>query len=95
MTEPAFAAYGERSRRFNETCGVFGYISRLGRTGANLHPDRCSCQGRDTTPHKHYPEPPFACARCNPCHAYEPHDEATKNALRRQAREIVEANCAA
>jgi hypothetical protein len=108
------AAYGGRSARFNETTGVYGYMSQSGPLGGNHHPDRCVCQGNphpvretamglrrgvvgpngDTTPHKHYPEPPYGCARCS-CSAYAPHDEATKNALRRQAREVIEANCAA
>lgn len=39
-------SYEERSRRFNETTGVFGYTSIGGFTlGANHHPDRCRCQG--------------------------------------------------
>jgi hypothetical protein len=62
----------QRSRRFNETTGANGYISAAGRTGANHHPDRCSCQGTDTTPHKHYPEPPFLCGRCTSCTGFFP-----------------------
>jgi hypothetical protein len=61
-----------RRQRFNDTTGVFGYISNLGRTGANLHPDRCACQGNDPTPHKHRGD--GSCARCLPCKAYVPHD---------------------
>lgn len=108
MTE----TWEERSRRFNETTGVFGYMSKSGVRGGNHHPDRCRCQGdpfrgdgagsnealrrgahnrdpyADTTPHKHYDRPPFACARCS-CDRYLPHDEAKKDDLRRQARAIV------
>jgi hypothetical protein len=62
----------ERSQRFSGTCGTHGYISKLGRTGANLHPDRCVCQGSDPTPHKHYREAPHNCARCTECDAYTP-----------------------
>jgi hypothetical protein len=62
----------ERRRVFHETCGAFGYISARGPTGANHHPDRCTCQGDDTTPHKHYNNPPYACARCGKCNAYTP-----------------------
>lgn len=101
-----------RSRHFNETTGVYGYMSASGPLGGNHHPDRCRCQGdpfpgdgrrdpmtlrrgahsmdprSDTTPHKHYDRPPFACARCS-CDRYVPHDEAKKEELRRQARAIV------
>lgn len=57
-----------RVRRFNDTTGC----SR----GGNFHPDRCVCQTKETgqfadTPHKHYREPPYACARCH-CAAYRP-----------------------
>lgn len=112
MTE----TYEERSNRFNETTGVFGYMSKSGLRGGNHHPDRCRCQGdpfigdgagnrsalgigrhtregtpyADTTPHKHRRKPPFSCARCS-CSAYVPHDEAKREALREQARAIVEA----
>lgn len=43
----------------------------------------------DTTPHKHYSKPPFKCARCSDCDGYVPHDEAKKDDLRREARQIV------
>lgn len=62
----------ERWRHFNDTVGAFGYISALGRTGANLHPDRCVCQSDDPTPHKHRAEPPHTCARCLECQGYRP-----------------------
>ena len=60
-----------RSARFNETTGTHGYMTVHGPTGADHHPDRCVCQN-ETTPHKHYPEPPHSCARCLECTAYEP-----------------------
>lgn len=102
--------YGDRSRRFNETTGVSGYMTAIGPLGGNHHPDRCVCQGNpnptrlsgdglrrgacgpngDTTPHKHYDKPPYSCARCLECSAYEPHDVAKANALKRKARSIVE-----
>lgn len=62
----------ERSREFNETTGC---ISWGGRDPIH-HPHACVCQGRPDnfpgTPHKHYDEPPFACARCGKCQAYRP-----------------------
>lgn len=63
---------GRLSRQFSETVGVFGYVSAAGPTGANHHPGRCVCQGDDTTPHKHYREPPFKCARCLGCGGFTP-----------------------
>lgn len=56
----------ERVRRFHDTTGAL--------YGGNTHPDRCVCQRKETgqyagTPHVHYQEPPFSCARC-PCKAY-------------------------
>lgn len=69
----------ERRRRFNDTTGIFGYISKRGPTGANHHPDRCRCQRHDTTPHKHHGPPHSTltgCARCLECEAYLPHDAA-------------------
>jgi hypothetical protein len=42
-------SWEERSRRFNETTGVCGYVGwigdRLVTLGGNHHPDRCRCQG--------------------------------------------------
>lgn len=111
MSDIAVPDFSERLRRFNETTGVYGYLSKSGPLGGNHHPDRCVCQGNpnrgagdrtqeglrrgacgprgDTTPHKHYREPPYACARCTKCKAYVPHDEAAKLALREGARAIV------
>lgn len=103
--------YGERSQRFNETTGTHGFVENGQRFGGMFHPDRCVCQGNprvrsedgrrwevwgDQIPHKHYPQPPYACARCNECSSYLPHDEAAKVAaaaerdrLRDDARRIV------
>jgi hypothetical protein len=58
----------ERLQRFNNETACL--------TGGNAHPDRCKCQEKETgqfagTPHKHYDEPPYNCARCS-CRAYEP-----------------------
>lgn len=44
--------------------------------GGNSDPNRCVCAEKETghyagTPHRHYEEPPFACARCA-CSAYAP-----------------------
>lgn len=61
----------ERSTNFNDTTGVHGWTSELGRHGGDSHPDRCTCQGDDTTPHKHYGTWPHSCARCA-CSAYSP-----------------------
>lgn len=71
MKSPESESIGQRSSRFNETTGAHGYISVAGRTGGNHHPDRCICQGEDSTPHKHYSEAPFRCARCG-CPGYTP-----------------------
>lgn len=65
----------ERSQRFNNTCGVRGYTSANGPTGADRHPDRCICQN-ETTPHKHYDRPSFTCARCLECDGYTPARQA-------------------
>jgi hypothetical protein len=58
----------ERLQRFNEGTACL--------SGGNSHPDRCVCQTKETgqfagTPHKHYDEPPYSCARCG-CEAYVP-----------------------
>ena len=66
------AALDERRERFHSTTGAFGYTTEAGPTGANSHPDRCKCQGDETTPHKHYTDPPHRCARCNECSGYDP-----------------------
>ena len=44
--------------------------------GGNSDPNRCVCaekeKGRNAdTPHRHYEEPPYSCARCE-CTAYTP-----------------------
>jgi len=62
----------ERSKYFSDTCGGLGYTTKDGPTGAHRHPDRCICQGNEATPHKHYDYPPYSCARCGACKAYEP-----------------------
>lgn len=58
----------ERRERFNNTTGAIDWHYR----SAALHPDRCECQGADSTPHKHYQDPPYRCARCGKCDAYYP-----------------------
>lgn len=78
--------YGKISKRFNETTGAIGYISAAGYTGADHHPDRCICQGTDTTPHKHYKEPPYECGRCVECKGFVPvnltvHPEAANGVI--------------
>jgi hypothetical protein len=40
----------DRLRRFNETTGVAGYMTKHGPLGGNWHPDRCKCQGDPPTP---------------------------------------------
>lgn len=57
-----------RSRRFNKTTGSLTWNYR----SAAEHPDRCVCQGNETTPHKHYLDAPYSCARCSECEAYRP-----------------------
>jgi hypothetical protein len=65
---PPAPAMPARCTRFNDTTGALTWNYQ----SASLHPDRCKCQGNDPTPHKHYDEPPYACARCVKCEAYEP-----------------------
>lgn len=72
VTPPPLLSAGEQSRRFNDTTGAHGYWTKDGPTGAHQHPDKCVCQGTDPTPHKHYDEAPFACARCGKCDHYRP-----------------------
>lgn len=62
----------KRSARFNAQNGVSGFMSAKGPAGANRHPDRCVCNEKETTPHKHRREHPHSCARCVECKAYEP-----------------------
>jgi hypothetical protein len=72
VPEPTTAP-ADRSKNFNETCGTHGYTNARGmRVGGNEHPDRCVCQGDDTTPHKHYRDAPYSCARCLRCDGYAP-----------------------
>jgi hypothetical protein len=76
LSKPATARGEEPSveqwRAFNETTGAVGYMTKLGPTGANSHPDRCVCQGDDRIPHKHYTDDPLhPCARCGKCAAYQ------------------------
>lgn len=65
-----------RSARFNETFTSVGSIlaTMRGHRIAADHPDRCRCQDAsgETDPHKHYPDPPFSCARGCGCRAYHP-----------------------
>ena len=58
----------ERLDRIN---GQGGALSWNGRSFAE-HPDRCTCQGSDPIPHRHYGRAPYKCARCNECTAYAP-----------------------
>jgi hypothetical protein len=62
----------ERIDRFKQTTGALGYTTIRGPTGAHVHPDRCVCQGHDTTPHQHYRDAPHRCARCLDCIGYRP-----------------------
>ena len=71
----------ERWRRFNETTGACGYAIDGKKYGGHQHPDRCKCQGTDTTPHKHYSDAPHRCARCGKCDAYEPWDAAQQQSF--------------
>jgi thymidylate synthase (FAD) len=53
----------KRIVRFKETTGaLYGGVN---------HPDRCECQGNEDTPHTHYGDASFACARCS-CTTYRP-----------------------
>lgn len=65
-----------RSQRFNDTFrGVGAILSTMrGSDLASAHPDRCRCQDAsgEKDPHKHYPDPPFSCARGCGCRAYHP-----------------------
>lgn len=60
----------ERSENFNDTTGVISWNYRR----AIDHPDACECQDQGV-PHKHYPDPPYGCARCV-CEAYVPRNAA-------------------
>ena len=57
----------ERIKNFKATTGAL--------SGGAGHPDRCVCQDKPDaypgTPHQHYQEPPFECARCG-CKGYKP-----------------------
>lgn len=73
-----------RSALFNDTFESVGSIlaTMRGHSIASAHPHRCKCQDAsgEKDPHKHYPEPPFSCARCSACDAYTPslpEEEAT------------------
>lgn len=58
-----------RWQRFNDSTGALSWNHR----SAAEHPDRCVCQGDDTTPHKHYDDDPrHGCARCSKCKRYRP-----------------------
>lgn len=63
----------ERSASFNDTTGAVSWCLRP----AWEHPHACKCNAKEKhgqyagTPHKHYDEPPFACARCS-CEAFDP-----------------------
>ena len=61
--------FAVRSRRFNDTTGALSWRYR----SAAEHPDRCVCQN-ESTPHKHYSDPPYSCARCGSarCARYRP-----------------------
>jgi len=53
------------------------HLIRNGLHGGNSDPNRCVCAEKETgryadTPHVHYPEPPYACARGCGCEAYDP-----------------------
>ncbi len=50
-----------------------GALSWCGRSFAE-HPDRCTCQGDDPVPHRHYGHAPYSCARCGHenCKGYTP-----------------------
>jgi len=65
-----------RSARFNASFSRVGGMLACfrGMRFALDHPDRCRCQDRsgETTPHKHYPDAPFSCARGCGCRAYHP-----------------------
>jgi len=67
VSKPSAAAEPDGSRRFNETTGALTWAGR----SAEEHPDRCVCQ-KGVTPHKHYDEAPFLCARCTECTGYRP-----------------------
>lgn len=83
-----------RSALFNETFESVGSILSTMRGGdlASAHPHRCKCQDKsgEKGPHKHYPDPPFSCARCSDCDAYTPaipEPETADAADPRQTRE--------
>lgn len=77
--ETLYVRTEERWAHFNDTTGAIGCMTKRGPTGAHCHPDRCTCQGTDPTPHKHRDEPPHSCARCLECSAYEAAGPEPKN----------------
>lgn len=70
-----------RRERFDSTTGAISWGGR----SAMEHPDRCMCQ-TESTPHKHYLDPPHACARCA-CSAYTPEVPASAPEARGEARD--------
>jgi hypothetical protein len=63
--------------RLGRINGEGGALSWCGRSFA-LHPDRCTCQGNDQIPHRHYDHAPYRCARCGDCNAYSPVSNGTQ-----------------
>jgi hypothetical protein len=76
MKEIRLANARRRSELFNDTFESVGSIlaTMRGHSIASAHPHRCKCQDAsgEKDPHKHYPEPPFSCARGCGCRAYTP-----------------------
>jgi putative FmdB family regulatory protein len=57
----------ERQKSFDSAGGAMSWNYR----SFAIHPDRCVCQGTDSTPHRHYEED-HSCARCIKCTKYQP-----------------------
>jgi hypothetical protein len=61
------ASYQARLSRFRDTTGALSFRGQP----AESHPDACGCNDGDATPHVHYAEAPYKCARCC-CASYHP-----------------------
>ena len=74
------ASNDQRRVRFDDTTGALSWNLSWNRKSAALHPDRCTCQHDDPTPHQHYTSPPHKCARCLECTGYNPAEPETPEA---------------
>lgn len=50
----------------------------------------CECQGVDGTLHKHYHKPPYGCARCSKCKAFQADNNTLDLAMREQTAQAID-----